>query len=202
MFRPGSGSSSGGSFRSGGPTAAVAAAPPPLRGSVPSPHTQTRRTAAAGGAVWALLPPPPQEHPARGDRKEALALSSVLVLLLLLPPPPGITRAPPSQAAALVAMMMMSRTQPLGEGRRGVVCAAKRGLSAGGSALCSFTLGPRLPGESPSGAWPVSVGEGEDRVVNCALAYARKGHTTLLLTWHWTKSVRWLHPTSKGGGSH
>ncbi|TKC36814.1 hypothetical protein EI555_016561, partial [Monodon monoceros] len=127
-WRPGSGSSSGGSFRSGGPTAAVAAAPPPLRGSVPSPHTQTRRTAAAGGAVWALLPPPPQEHPARGDRKEALALSSVLVLLLPpLPPPPGITRAPPSQAAALVAMMMMSRTQPLGEGRRGgCVCGEER----------------------------------------------------------------------------
>ncbi|XP_059746000.1 gametogenetin isoform X2 [Bos taurus] len=92
-------------------------------GGAPSPHTQTRRAAAAGGAAWALLPPPPQEHPAKGDRGEALALSSVLLLVLPpLPPPPGITRAPRSPAAALVAMMMMSRTQPLGEGRRGCVC--------------------------------------------------------------------------------
>lgn len=41
---------------------------------------------------------------------------------------------------------------------------------AGGSALCSVTLGPRLPGEAPSGAWPISAGEGEDRGVTCALA--------------------------------
>lgn len=99
--------------------AAVAAAPsaaasPRLRRG-PSPLTPTPG-AAAGGAGSALLPPPPQEHPVRGDRRRALALPSVLVLVL--PPPPGITRAPRSQAAALVAMMMMSRTQPLGEGRR------------------------------------------------------------------------------------
>lgn len=68
-------------------------------------------------------PPPPQTLPARGSGREALARSSGRVVPLVLPPrppPPGITRAPRSQAAALVAMMMMSRTQPLGEGRRGV----------------------------------------------------------------------------------
>lgn len=121
------GSSGGGGLRTGAssPSSSVRLPPPPR----PPPLARTpRRAAARGGCGDCGLPPPPQALPARGSGRETLARSSGRVVPLLLPPrppPPGITRAPRSQAAALVAMMMMSRTQPLGEGRRGV-CAHAR----------------------------------------------------------------------------
>ncbi|XP_063108449.1 uncharacterized protein LOC111755825 isoform X2 [Cavia porcellus] len=91
-------------------------------------HTHTHDTRAPRRAATrvvgsALARPPLQERWATDSHREALPRSLVPVVLLELPPlppppPPGITRVPRSQTAALVAMMMMSRTQPLGEGRR------------------------------------------------------------------------------------
>lgn len=126
------GSSGGGGLRTGAssPSSSVRLPPPPR----PPPLARTpRRAAARRGCGDCGLPPPPQALPARGSRRETLARSSGRVVPLLLPPrppPPGITRAPRSQAAALVAMMMMSRTQPLGEGRRECVRARARTRAA------------------------------------------------------------------------
>ena len=56
----------------------------------------------------------------------------------------------------LQSMRSQSQTR-LSNWRRTAWCAHCR--AAGGSAPCTFTLGPRLPGEAPCGAQPMLVGE-------------------------------------------
>nr|CAI9701809.1 unnamed protein product [Rangifer tarandus platyrhynchus] len=63
---------------------------------------------------------------------------------------------------------------PRPRGRRGRRTQPALLRAAGGSAPCTFTLGPRLPGEAPCGAQPISVGERGDRAVNACTGFLLK----------------------------